>query len=406
MESFDVLPCGYLSFRDDGTITECNTTLTSWLGSSPEEIVGKKFETILTLPSKIFYNTHFFPLIKLNSKAHEIFLFLKGTHDAGIPVLVNAGRASSNAPIRCVFLRVDERKKYEQELLEARRKAEAALHENEKLAELSQSLEHQALKLDKQYQHQKMMNENLLQFSKIISHDLQEPIRKIRIFLDKISHDTETVLSPRSTSYASKVDEASVRLKALTISLEEYISIDNEKIYKPIDLNATIEAATSRAKKNRQFSDFDIYADKIPAIEGYQDQLELLFFQLIDNAIQFRSPARRLSIKVTHTTLEENIFRMDKDRYKYEEHVRISFEDNGIGFVDEYKDNIFQLFKKLDASTSGLGVGLSLVKKIVLNHSGDVKVTSRPDKGTIFQIELPLKMNHGGHLNPGINSLL
>lgn len=393
-QSFDVLPCGYLSFKDNGIVLASNTTLATWLGYSKEQLVGESVEKIFTLATRIFYNTHFFPLIRLHSKASEIFLSLKTRENEDIPVLANAKRIleDSDYVIHCIFVRIEERKKYEQELLNAKREAESALKENKQLLNLTKSLEQQTIELDKQYQHQIAINENLLQFSKIISHDLQEPIRKIQILIDLISRDPDTTLSAKGKTNSRKIDATAEKLRILTRSLQEYITVDNDKTYTAVDLNATIERARSRAVKLRQFSDFDIQLDKMPTIEGHEKQLELLFFHLIDNAIQYRSPIRKLAIKVSQLVLQENIFRVSKDLYKYTDHLRISFEDNGIGIAEEYSDYVFHLLNKLDNATSGLGIGLPLVKKIVQNHSGEIRLKSQSGTGTRFEIELPLTL--------------
>lgn len=392
--NFDILPCGYVSFRDNGIVTAANATLASWLGCPKDELAGKSIENIFTLATRIFYNTHFFPLIKLHSKASEVFLSLKANENLDIPVLANAERRleQSEYIIHCVFIRVEERKKYEQELINARRKAEDALKENRQLTELTGSLEKHALELDKQYQHQITINENLLQFSKIISHDLQEPIRKIQIFTDFILNDPDTIMSVKSKTFSGKVYAAAEKLKTLTASLQEYVKVDNEKAHTNVDLNAVIETARLRASILRQFSDFDMEVDEMPTIEGFENQLELLFFHLIDNAIQFRNSTQKLKIKVNQLVLEENIFKATENQYRYTEHLRISFEDNGRGFSEEYSDNVFLLFNKLGNVGTNMGVGLPLVKKIVRNHSGEIRVNSKPGTGTRFEIELPVSV--------------
>lgn len=393
---FDILPCGYLAFRDDGIIKESNITAASLVGYQKAELAGKNIETLLTVASRIFYNTHFFPLVKLHSRANEVFLSLRDKDNREIPVLVNAERhgKDSDYVIHCVFFRIDERKKYEQELLNAKREAENMLRENKQLLDLTKDLEQHALALDKQYQHQKIINENLLQFSKIVSHDLQEPIRKIQIFIDRITKDNDTALSIKGKALSSKVIREAERLRGLTKSLQEFLATDDEKTHTHVDLNAIIDAAKSRVINLRQFSDFGMEIARLPTIEGYEKQLELLFFHLIDNAIQFRSPTRNLEIKVNALILEENIFRISKDQYKYTEHLRISFEDNGIGIPEEYKDYVFDLLNKLDRSGSGVGIGLSLVKKIVVNHSGSIGLKSQAGVGTRFEIELPVKIKN------------
>lgn len=390
---FDVLPGGFLSFRDDGTVLTCNVTLASWLGYARSEIVGRSVENIFTISTRIFYNTHFYPLVRLQGKADEIFLSFKTRDGEDIPVLLNAKRIldGSESVIHCLLIRVEERKKYEQELLNAKREAENALRENEHLASLTKSLEESAAQLDKHLQQQKLTNENLLQFSKVISHDLTEPIHKIKVFVDLIANDRGTQLSEKSKRMISKVDRAADRLGTITNSLQEYIAVDFERSLSEVDVASIVNSARMRVISTRKFSEFDLEIANMPLIDGYQKQLELLFFHLIDNAVQFRELSRKLTIKIGHLIVHENTYRMSEQRYNYVEHVRIWFEDNGTGFSDEYYDYVFKLFTKLHADTSGMGIGLALVKRIVHNHSGSLRVASQPGKGTRFEIEIPLK---------------
>lgn len=393
-DNFDVLPCGYVSFNDTGIITNCNAILEDWVDVSKVELIGKSVESIFTLATRIFYNTHFFPLIKLNSQASEIFLSLKNKNNHDIPVLANAQRIFSGEAgiIHCVFVRVEERKKFEQELTNAKRAAEESIRENKHMGELTKSLEKQTIELDKQYQRQLVVTENLLKFSKIISHDFQEPIRKIRIFTDMIAKEMEKVMSDEHKILCKKIDNSAERLRILTESLQQYVAIDSEKTVASVDLKLVIDSAQAKAVKVRQFADFEMELGKMPMVDGYGGQLELMFFHLIDNAIQFRDKQRKLRIMISAVVFEENVFRVFADKYKYADHIKISFEDNGMGFANDYKEYVFGLLSKLDRTTSGLGVGLSMVMKIIDNHFGSVSVTSEPGTGTRFEIQFPIKV--------------
>lgn len=389
--SFDVLPCGYISFNDMGIITNSNAMLEEWVGASKDELIGRSVENIFTVATRIFYNTHFFPLIRLHSRASEIFLSLKNKHNDSIPVLANAQLISSGMAsiIHCVFMRVEERKKFEEEIIQAKHAAEKSISENKNLIEVTRSLEKQTIELDKQYQRQLVATENLLKFSKIISHDLQEPIRKIRVFTSMIAPAMEP-LRNQNEILCKKIEAAAVKLKMLTDSLQQYVAIDSEKTMASIDLKLIIDSAQTKAANMQQFWDIEMEVGKMPIVDGYSDQLELLFFHLIDNAIQFRNKERKLRITISAVVFKENVFRFFSDKYKYVDHIRISFEDNGAGFENAYQHYIFGLLSTLDRTTSGLGVGLSMVKKIVDNHFGSVSVTSQPGAGARFEIEFPL----------------
>jgi sigma-B regulation protein RsbU (phosphoserine phosphatase) len=391
----DFAPCGYISFKDDGKIVHVNHTLSNWLGYSADDLKGKSIEHIFTLATRIFYNTHFFPLVKLHTKAEEIFISLVTKDKKDIPVLVNAERRSEEgvAIIHCVFIQVNQRKQYEEEILKAKRDAEAAVKENKHLEELKSALESHTIELERQYQKQLSITQNLVQFSKIISHDLQEPLRKILFFSDTIFNEEKDKLTSKSKSALEKVNAATRKLKVLITGLQQYVSVDAEKSHSKVELNLLVQRAKDRAVDYRKFDDFDFECDELPEVIGYKTQLEVMFFQLIDNSIQFREPSRKLSIKISSVALDENLYRVTKDRYKFSEHIRLKYSDNGIGFDNQYKEYVFELLKKINPATEGLGLGLALIKKIIDNHSGVLDIQSEVDKGTTTTITLPVKID-------------
>jgi phosphoserine phosphatase RsbU/P len=394
-EVLNSAPGGYLAFRDDGLILHINDTLSAWLGYQPEELTGKSIETIFALATRIFYNTHFFPLVKLHGKADEIFLSLLSKEKQDVPVLINAERKSNGDTyiIHCICIRVHQRKKYEEEILKAKREAENALKENKQLEVLKNSLEQRTLELDLQYQKQLSINKNLLQFSKIISHDFQEPLRKIQLFSQLIALEEKDSLRAKSKTAIQKINTAAERLRLLVDGIQQYLGVSSEGGNVAVDLNAVVESAKTKVLLHRQTEEFDLVCDSLPVIEGYKVQLELLFFHLIDNAIQFQDKSRKLLIQISSTTVDENIYRVTTDKYKFTEHVRIQFTDNGVGFENEYRDYVLELLNKLNPVTEGLGMGLSLIKKIVDNHSGSLTIESKQDTGTSFVVILPARID-------------
>jgi phosphoserine phosphatase RsbU/P len=383
-------PCGLIVFKDDGIILWSNPTLSAWLDYEPTELLGRSIESIFPIATKVFYNTHVFPLVRLHGKADELFLSLTSKGKASLPILANFARKEIDGQTRNVaaFIQVHQRKKYEDELLQARKDAEAALRENRELQRLKNHLETQALELDMHNQRLNAMNQNLIQFSKIISHDMQEPLRKILIYLDTIKSDSEVPLSPRSVNAIGKIKKATVRIRNLTGGLHQYVSIDSDLSITKIDIQQSAQAAKEKVIKYRSFDDFDVTVGEFPVIEGFRDQIELLFFHLFDNAVLFREPSRHLTIDISGTPVQENIFRRSEGNYKFTDHIRIVVRDNGIGFDGKYKDYIFGLLKKLDADSEGLGIGLSLVRKIVENHAGLLDINPLLD-GTEIIITLP-----------------
>jgi phosphoserine phosphatase RsbU/P len=382
-------PCGYLSFKDDGTIVYVNETCCSWLGFTKDQLLGRSIETIFTVATKIFYNTHFFPLLKLEGHASEIYLTLRAQNTDDIPVLTNAVRRVDDGVYasHCVFIALHQRRKYEDEILQAKREAENALKESKHFQELSSSLEQRTMELDQLYQKQKVFHENLVQFSKIISHDLQEPLRKIELFTSEVLKVDQ--VGAKGTNALEKVLASAAKLRLLTKGLQQYVELEEKVVPVEIDLQEVINLAIQRASDHRQFSDFDVDMSVLPSIFGYRRQMELLFFHLVDNSIQFREPSRRLKISISSVSTDENIYKATKDKYRFQQHVRLYYADNGSGFENQYNKYVFDLLNKIDARSEGLGIGLSLIKKVVDNHSGTVEVSSEKHVGTRFTFIFP-----------------
>lgn len=389
---FKEVPCGLVTFKDDGIIVWTNPTLTTWLEYEPTELLGRSIETLFPIATKVFYNTHVFPLIRLHGKADEIFVSLLSKGATSLPILANFSRKEIDGHPRniAVFIQVHQRKKYEHELLLARREAETALSENRELQRLKNNLETQALELDVHNQRLYAINQNLIQFSKIISHDLQEPLRKIMIYLETITSDSETTLSACSANAVEKIKKATGRIRNLTGGLQQFVSIDSDFSITKIDLREVADAAKEKVIKYRNFDGFAIAIGELPIVEGFRDQIDMLFFHLIDNAVQFREPSRQLIIDISGIPLEENVFRKSEGHYKFTEHIRIVVRDNGIGFDSKYKEYVFGLLNKLKANSEGLGIGLSLVRKIVENHSGMIDINPL-QSGTEIIVTLPTK---------------
>jgi PAS domain S-box-containing protein len=121
-------PCGFLSFSEDGTVLAANATLAEWLGYAPEALNGRHLETLLPVASRIFYQTHFFPLLKLTGRVDEVYFSVRTAEGGDLPVLVNAVRRERSATFvyDCILMVVRQRSQYEDEILTAKRAAEEA----------------------------------------------------------------------------------------------------------------------------------------------------------------------------------------------------------------------------------------------------------------------------------------
>jgi sigma-B regulation protein RsbU (phosphoserine phosphatase) len=383
-------PCGYVSFTSEGTIIAANHTLSKLLEYADDSLVGKNIEQIFPIASRIFYNTHLAPLLCLQNNAEEIFISLRSRNNVNIPVVSNFVRRQENEEIIffATFIVVVRRKRFEDELLSSKKLLESNGNKSDEVSELKLSLELLTQEFDRQLIKQAIISQNIAQFSKIVSHDLHEPIRKIKIFLEQVS--SEDLDSDKAKMLLSKIGKANERIELLVKGLFQFIEVDTSKPLCSVNLNLEFEKAQTLATSTSGFDDFSIDLADLPSIKGHDAQILLLFYHLILNSIQFREPARKLSLKVSCVIVEENSYQATPDRYRYVEHVKITISDNGIGFENQYNNYVFDMASKIDGKTNGIGVGLSLAKKIVENHFGSIRIQSEPNKGTSVMILIPL----------------
>ena len=383
------LPCGVLLLDVKGNILDANERICALLGYACGSLAGKPFESILTISARIFFQTHFVPLLQMQTEAEEIFFNLSGKTGQTIPVIVNGTK--KNDVYLLVLLRVLQRHKYEDELLRAKKVLEQALAENAEAKRLKEALQHK-LEENEQYITQlKALNAEYLQLSKVTSHHLAEPIRKMLVTLDAFPMEIKEGHQPA----LKKMGNLVLSLRSIITGLHSFIAIDfaDQHLVK-VDLYKVIQQATSKARMTTGFNDFILRVDPLPIIEGYNVLLESLFFEVIKNAITFRSKERQLFVHVQGVTMEENIFSKDVNNYKFAEYLKLQVKDNGIGMEPRFTDYVFEVFNKIDRSTENVGVGLSIVKKIVTKHKGKLQLDSKPGEGTTITILLPVNQSN------------
>ena len=389
----DIAPCGYFSFSDEGRLKEVNHTLCFLLKTSAEELLGQKIENILTLPGRIFYQTHFFPLLKIQGHAEEIFITLLAKDKTELPVLLNAKKFEAGPDIRyaCAFITVHNRKKFEDELVDARNKAQRALQENVILNAMQQKLQHHAEELDEQLALVKKMNAELQQFNWVVTHELQEPLRKIAVYAKRLKDPALPEANAQFYSNLDKLLKANQRLRAVVSGLQQFMWLQEA----PLEFVKVNPGDLLMASYGKIIKEFDagliaLSLEEMPGLVADGQQLEMLFYQALSNCIKFRKKEEKAQVSVRATVLQKNRFREITDKYKYENFLRIDITDTGIGLDTRFKDQAFGLFKRLHATIEGTGIGLALCKRIAENHSGYITIDGKEGEGATLSVFLPL----------------
>lgn len=249
------------------------------------------------------------------------------------------------------------------------------------------------LKLEESNIELKNINEELESFNNIVSHDLQEPLHKIQMFISRIEGSESDTISEKTKMYFSKIRLSANKMQTLLIDLVNYSrTIKGDKIFEDVDLTETIHRAIGELSSDVEDKNASIELSDLPKIRAISFQFDQLFINLISNSLKYSKDDVAPQINIYTEPIAENVFCNDKLILDDEYH-KIVIKDNGIGFKQEYAEKVFVLFQRLETSPkySGTGLGLAICKRIVDNHSGYIKVDSEPNVGTSFSIYIPKK---------------
>lgn len=234
-------------------------------------------------------------------------------------------------------------------------------------------------------------NKELEEFAYIASHDLQEPLRKITSFSERLKEKLPANLEPDVQLYLNRMLAATDNMRTLIDNLLEFsrTSRSSEPFIR-INLNDIVADVEADLELKIEESDAQIDSDQLPVIDAIPMQMRQLFTNLFTNAIKFRKPNEAPTISIHCKQLSEE----EKEAHHLRQNVsyfEIDVSDKGIGFDQEYAQKIFQIFQRLHgkAEYPGSGIGLAICKKIVDNHMGQIFARGEQGKGSTFIIILP-----------------
>ncbi|WAC03845.1 PAS domain-containing sensor histidine kinase [Lacinutrix neustonica] len=233
------------------------------------------------------------------------------------------------------------------------------------------------------------LNMNLEEFAYMASHDLKEPLRKIRTFNSLIvSEDTDVDTIP---TYASKIEHSAQRMTDLIDNILEYSRIENNSIQsEKVVLDDTLNQVLSDLTIMIEEQEVTIKAEDLGTVNGIQIRIYQLFSNLIKNGVKFNKKKPIIDITVSEVEGESVPKRFNANKKFH--FKKIVFKDNGIGLDVDKKNYIFKPFKRLNSSSdyTGTGIGLAICKRIMDLHGGYIDVESEKGKGASFILYFPM----------------
>lgn len=373
-------PCGYLYTMEDGTLIDVNDTFLAITGYSREEIIeNKRFEDFLSIGGKIYYETHFAPLLHMYGEVSQISFDFIRKDETRFPVLINAIKQSAYEKqrnyIQFIVLDITQRKQYEMELMNAKRKSEELLTQlskvNKELTNNIQVIAEQSHQLEK-------LNATKDKFFSIVAHDLKSPLISLKSFSNLLIDHFDSL----------NKDEILTMSKQLTYSVDSTIKMaDNLITWAMVQMgNSQFNEETIKVKDITS-NIFDVYqkvalekginvsfsVDDSLTIIGDKNQIEFVIRNLVNNAIKFTY--KNGFVSLTAKSLPVGL-------------VKISVSDSGVGISDEIKKKLFSI-NRIQSTTGtdgekGTGLGLMLSYEFMKLNGGQIDIESSLGKGSTF----------------------
>jgi signal transduction histidine kinase len=355
----DKLPCGVIQVSRDRKILYCNQYAADIVSQKSAHMIGRSIDDLTSAASKIFIDSYVYPLLLEDSKTEEIQINFKNTEGRSLPVVANIQMSEDSSTLWTLMVCENRDSLYEGLLI-----ARDSLTQR--------ALELQALNDKIQNDH-----EDLQVFCRSLSHDFTAPIQQIQALVTFALEDLQS--KDLAIDGEVKMLEQSVQcadvLKSLIKGLIEYLTADARvQLDKAVNLDDVVSSAITLGEGEQPLN---ITIEPLPTVIGNSAQLLIVFKNLIGNAIKYTERDPEIAITCTKSTKTEYII--------------IAIKDNGIGMPAENLNKIFEPFSRLHGTSeySGSVLGLSIVKKLVSNHNGNITVKSTHGEGSTFFVELP-----------------
>lgn len=348
-------PCGFLSFTEEGKIVQVNQTLANWLDCDASQLECHALESILSVGSRVFFHTHFFPMLKLQGYVEELYFSLRSHEGDALPILANAKRCERDSRVvyDCVFMKMTRRDQYENKILLAKQTAEAS---DQAKADLLAML----------------------------SHEFRTPLNAVMGFTEILAMEMEDVFTKEQKEYIAAINTGSEEILRLTTSILDFTELDMGHIdlyNQPFNVEGAIkqiEIIMAQQLKNSGIHYTHVPCNENPTVNTDLIHLQRILISLIENALKFTERGGSVSVSCAERAGRVYI------------HVR----DSGCGIADADQDRIFEPFVQINraqikANQKGVGLGLPISRHLARAMGGDITVTSILGQGAIFTVTLP-----------------
>jgi PAS domain S-box-containing protein len=341
------------------------------LNSAGEGICGLDSEGKTTFVNPAVYRMTGWPMEELIGRSeHELF----GANGANLPAM-NPGeqvfrrKDGTLFPVECVKTEINENGRITGSVLLFKDIAERK-HAEDRLAQRAAELARS--------------NAELEQFAFVASHDLQEPLRKIQAFGDRLKIKCAS-LDADALDYLDRMQGAAARMRNLIDDLLTFSrTIRSTEPFVPVDLGAITREVLSDLEVRIEKTGARVEAGNLPTLDADPMQMRQLLLNLMGNALKFQAPNAKPVVNITARTF---------DKVSGEPFCELSVQDNGIGFDEKYSEKIFAVFQRLHGRNEyeGAGIGLAVCRRIVDRHHGAIVGRSKPGEGATFIVTLPMR---------------
>jgi PAS domain S-box-containing protein len=385
----DQIPCGFVSFGDDGLIQRVNERLLEVLGYKRKDVEGHHVETLMNVGSRIFFQTHLFPLIAMKGSAEEIFLLLKSSRGEDVGFLLNASRHVRDGKTvnDCALMRVQERRKFEDALVRAKKVAEAAQQEltetNERYAEQAIELELQQEELMRQRQIADDANQAKSKFLAVMSHELRTPLNAIAGYVQLIEMGVHGPVTADQLVALDRVRRSQLHLLRLINDVLNLARIEAGRVeYNIRSISLADVVTTVMPMVEPQLAAKGVTSrallDGAGNVRADREKLEQIVLNLLTNAAKFTQRGGTVTVRV-------------RNNCGIPDRTCLEVEDTGIGIPIEMQAGIFEPFVQVDTDNrkEGSGLGLAISRDLARGMGADLIVKSVPNQGSIFTVILP-----------------